>query len=218
MPLDQMHSANPPSHPELLAWLASDLATHGYDLRRLIRGLVLSDTYARTSCWEGGGDPPRPSLFATALVRPMTPWQLATSLLLATADPVSVPGDFQSAQFARRIEACEDSARGLSRLFATAGGDPQIGASEALFFSNGKQVAQALLRNGPDTLVGLLDRSSAPGEAVRIAVFTVLSRFPDAEEKRVLSAFLADRTDRPEDAHRQLVWALLAGSEFRFNH
>ena len=42
MPLDQMHSANPPSHPDLLAWLARDTIDHGYDLRRLIRGLVLS--------------------------------------------------------------------------------------------------------------------------------------------------------------------------------
>ncbi|MGO9917758.1 MAG: DUF1549 domain-containing protein [Isosphaeraceae bacterium] len=218
MPLDQMHSANPPSHPELLAWLARDLATHGYDLRRLIRGLVLSDTYARASRWDGGGPAPRPSLFATALVRPLTQMQLATSLVIATADPVSVPPDFQSAQFARRIEAWEESARALARLFPTSGGDPQIGASEALLFSNGKQVAQKLLRNGPDTLLGLLERSSGPAQAVRMAVFTTLSRFPDAEEKEVLSAFLAERTDRPEDAYRQLVWALFAGSEFRFNH
>ena len=38
MPLDQMHSENPPSHPELLQWLARDMVEHGYDLRRLIRG------------------------------------------------------------------------------------------------------------------------------------------------------------------------------------
>jgi len=218
MPLDQMHSANPPSHPELLAWLARDLAAHGYDLRRLIHGLVLSDTYARASRWDGDGEAPRPSLFATALVRPLTPMQLATSLLIATADPVSVPPDFQSAQFARRIEACEESARRLARSFATSGGDQQIGASEALLFSNGKQVARELLRNRPDTLLGLLERSSGPAQAVRMAVFSVLSRFPDAEEKKVLSAFLDERTDRSEEAHRQLVWALLAGSEFRFNH
>ena len=49
MPLDQMHSENPPSHPELLQWLARDLVQHKYDLRRLIRGLVLSETYARDS-------------------------------------------------------------------------------------------------------------------------------------------------------------------------
>ncbi len=218
MPLDQMHAANPPSHPELLAWLARDLAAHGYNLQRLIRGLVLSDTYARTSRWDGEGEAPRPSLFATARVRPLTPMQLATSLLIATVDPVSVPPDFQSARFARRIDACEESARALARSFANSSSDQQIGASEALFFSNGKRIARELLGNGPDTLVGLLDRSSGPAQVVKIAVFSVLSRFPDAEEKQALITFLSERTDRPEEAHRQLVWALLAGSEFRFNH
>src|SRR4029077_18069985 len=58
MPLDQMHSANPPSHPELLQWLARDVVSHQYDLRRLIRGLVLSRAYARGSRWEDD-DPPQ---------------------------------------------------------------------------------------------------------------------------------------------------------------
>jgi hypothetical protein len=153
-----------------------------------------------------------------ALVRPLTPAQLATSLFLATDDPLNLPHDVSSVQFARRIEACEESASRLARSFATASGEQQIGASEALFFSNGKEVAQKLLRKGPDTLVGLLERSSGPSQAVRIAVFSVLSRFPDAEETKALTAFLAERTDRPEEAYCQLVWALLAGSEFRFNH
>ena len=116
MPLDQMHSANPPSHPELLDWLARDTATHGYDLRRLIRGLVLSGAYARGSRWDGE-EAPRPSLFAVALVRPLTPTQLASSLRLATVDPASLPPDFQSEAFEKRIEALEQSARSLATSF-----------------------------------------------------------------------------------------------------
>src|SRR5215210_7426775 len=34
LPLDQMHEANAPTHPELLQWLARDTVEHGYDLRR----------------------------------------------------------------------------------------------------------------------------------------------------------------------------------------
>ena len=85
MPLDQMHSENPPSHPELLAWLARDTAEHGYDLRRLIRGLVLSKAYARSSRWESEEDAPQARLFAVARLRPLTPMQLALSLRVAAA-------------------------------------------------------------------------------------------------------------------------------------
>src|SRR5262249_17924157 len=51
-PLDQMHSENPPSHPELLAELARDTAASGYDLRRLIRGIVMSKAYSRSSKYD----------------------------------------------------------------------------------------------------------------------------------------------------------------------
>ena len=38
-----------PSHPELLDWLAVDFVESGWDLRRLLRTLVLSETYRQSS-------------------------------------------------------------------------------------------------------------------------------------------------------------------------
>jgi hypothetical protein len=218
MPLDQMHSANAPSHPELLAWLARDTIAHGYDLRRLIRGLVLSRAYARDSRWDGGGEPPRPSLFAVAAVRPLTPTQLACSLRMATADPASLPADLKPAELDRRIEALTVASQTLASSLGSSGGDGQIGVAEALLFSNGKQVDQELLADRDGRLVARLMKLAAPADQVDLAVRNILSRDPDEEEERLLHAYLERRTDRPEEACRQLVWALLASPEFRFNH
>jgi uncharacterized protein DUF1549/uncharacterized protein DUF1553 len=217
MPLDQMHSANPPSHPDLLAWLARDTIDHGYDLRRLIRGLVLSRGYARGSQWENE-DPPRASLFAVALVRPLTPTQLACSLRIATTDPAGLPIGANPAELEKRISTLEDDARSMAGAFGSAGGDTQIGAAEALLFSNGKRIAQEFLSDGDGRLVGRLKQIAAPADQIELAVRNVLSRPPDDDDRRILAGYLSQRTDRPEEACRQLVWALLTCAEFRFNH
>jgi len=39
----------PPSHPELLDWLAVELMDHGWSLKHLLRVITLSDTYGRAS-------------------------------------------------------------------------------------------------------------------------------------------------------------------------
>ncbi len=41
-PADEMNARNAPSHPELLDWLAEDFGRNNYDVKRLLRGLVLS--------------------------------------------------------------------------------------------------------------------------------------------------------------------------------
>ena len=219
MPLDQMHSANPPSHPELLAWLARDLADHGYDLRRLVRGLVLSRAYARGSRWEGR--------------RPAPPVALrrgprAAAHSDAAGDVASPghrrPGEPPAGLPIRAVREANRGSRGerplaRRRRSRHPAATPRSASSEALLFSNSKKIASELLggRTGTGWSAAWSTRP-ATAEVVDLAVRNVLSRPPDDEEIRALSAFLAERTDRPDDARRQLVWILLTDSEFRFNH
>ena len=98
----------------MLDWLARDSAEHGYDLKRLVRGLVLTNAYARSSRWDGD-KLPDDRLFAVASVRPLAPMQMATSLKLATADPQSLPSEPKKLE--ERIDAIEKNASGLANLF-----------------------------------------------------------------------------------------------------
>jgi hypothetical protein len=217
MPLDQMHSENPPSHPDLLDWLARDMVEHHYDVRRLIHGLVLSRAYARDSRWEKG-EAPRAPLFAVARVKPLTPMQLAMSLRLAVADPRSLPASRKPEEFDKRLQGLESSAGGLARLFEQPGDDFQVGVSEALLFSNSDRVQKELLADGGDRLLGRLKQLKNPDEVIDLAMRTILSRPPRDEERKLLGDYLKQRADRSAEAQRQLVWALLTSTEFRFNY
>src|SRR5205823_6105888 len=44
-PVDDFRTDVPPSHPELLDWLADDFVRHGYDLKHIIRLILTSRTY-----------------------------------------------------------------------------------------------------------------------------------------------------------------------------
>ncbi len=48
--------AEPPSHPELLDWLASALMERGWSTKKLIRDIVLSATYQQSSAGRPGAD------------------------------------------------------------------------------------------------------------------------------------------------------------------
>jgi len=215
MPLDQMHSENPPSHPELLDWLARDMVEHGYDLRRIIRGLVLSRAYAREG--RGESDHVDPRLFAVAAPRALTPTQLAASMWVATTDPAALPDEAHLGDIDGSVEPLADRGRELAQAIARPGEDYQIGSSEALLLSNGDKLGP-LLADGGGRLVTRLAKAADHRERVELAVRNIMSRAPDAEEVAILSEFLGCREDRPAEGSRQMVWALLTGAEFRFNH
>ncbi len=214
-PLDQMHSANPASHPELLQWLARDVVEHGYDLRRLVRGLVLSNAYARGSRWASG-DVPDEKLFAVAQVRPLTPMQMAVSLRLAATDPAALAGS--GPEFEKRIDALEKNAARLAGLFPQPGDNFQVGVSEAMLFANNENLLKELLADAPGLLVHRLKQVTSLEERAEQAVRSVLSRAARAAEVQALTEYMRRREDRPVAAVQQVVWALLTSAEFRFNH
>lgn len=214
MPLDQMHAENPPSHPELLDWLARDLIEHGYDLRRLIRGIVLSNAYARSSRWDGESMP-QDKFFAVAQTRPLTPMQMAVSLRVATSYPQTLPKD--AANLEKWLESIDRGADGLASLFPRPGDNFQVGVGEAMLFANNEALQKQLFA-GDDTLVAKLLKVPAPEQRAELAVRAVLSRPAQPNELKALTDYLRRREDRPAAGCQQVVWALLTSAEFRFNH
>jgi hypothetical protein len=217
MPVDQMHEENPPSHPELLDWLARDCRAHGYDLTRIVRGLVLSEAYARSSRWEESSRP-LPTLFAVANVRPLTPWQYAAALRVGTTDPLSFAAIEKPADLQRRIESLVTGSRGLAGLFDMPQENFQVSATEPLLFSNGDRIVSELLNDAGDRILGRLKQTSNVREQIELATWAILSRPPTPEEIDLLTTYLNERSDRPQEALRQMTWALLSGAECRFNY
>ncbi len=214
MPLDQMHLENPPSHPELLQWLARDLVEHKYDLRRLVRGLALSKAYARGSRWNSPQTPPE-KLFAVAQVRALTPMQMAVALKIATADPTFWSTENDHLEQLNWLFG--PISERLATFFPQPGENFQVSVGEAMLFANNVSLQKELLE-GKGTLAARLKQEPDLGKRADLAVRTVLCRAGRPEEIQALTEYMRRRTDRVEAACQQIVWALLTSAEFRFNH
>src|SRR5262249_20276917 len=82
--IDYDTQENPPSTPELLNLLADEFAKAKYDLKYLIREVMLTKTYQRSSLMPAGVDKVPENTFAVAILRPLSPEQLSWSMMQAT--------------------------------------------------------------------------------------------------------------------------------------
>ena len=85
-------------------------------------------------------------------------------------------------------------------------------------FSNGSEVRKELLADTNGKLVKRLLAIEDIDKRVGTAIWSVLSRSPDPDEKKILASYLTERKDRLADATRQMVWSLLTSTEMRFNY
>jgi len=193
-PVDEMNARNTPSHPELLDWLAEDFTANRYDIRRLIRGIVLSQVYALGPAAETAP----PDAFAGARERPLTAEQLVRSWRIAAG----LPPDDDALRRATIVALPDVLPRDYNATF-----------QQAQFLSNAPALADILKPVSGSTAALLVELPDSTAR-VRGAFLASYGRMPDAEEAAQAAAFLETRSDRPVDAVRDLLWALLTSAEF----
>lgn len=215
-PIDQMHSANPPSIPGVLELLADDLVAHGYDLKRLTAIIASTKAYQLASVWTESSPPPAVEHFGVAQVRELTPAQFALAMVVATGDD-ALDTATSPEERAKRREQWEGRARGLSDALDPRTDDFQSSLVEALFMSNNRTPLGLFTPAGKNLIAQMVAAPDAEA-AVDAAAWAMFSRVPDAEERGHLAIYLTERAEQRERACGYLAWALATSAEFRFNH
>lgn len=224
-PVDDMRPANPAIAPEVLDTLSRDFAASGFDLRRLVRALVLTDAYQMASREDtsdkGAGDPSRGLVFAAMNVKSLTAEQLYDSITVATGK-VALGGRTMGPQTG--LMRYDDMSRqSFIEQFRTAPGqatDYQAGIPQALTLMHG-----GLIHGATDVAAsGLLKSLAAPfftdDQRLETLYLATLSRYPDDDERAVLVAEMKQATNTAERQQvlGDVLWALLNSAEFTLNH
>lgn len=220
-PIDDLGEHNAPSHPELLDGLAAKFGEQSYDLKELIRWIVLSKPYSLSS--RAGSDNARddpalgePPRFSRFYLRQMRAEELYESLLTATAaDESRAIGE----QAARK----KDEWLGQFVIaFGTDEGDDattfngSIAQVLTMFNSELMKVATGVGKGG------FLDRVAA-GNAKNAAkietlYLAALARKPSRPEVAMANQLMKARKGDAVGALQDIWWAVLNSNEFIINH
>jgi hypothetical protein len=229
-PEDDLRLTNPPSNEELLAALTAVFVRHGFDVKWLIRTIMNSETYQRSSVPVMGNEADQ-KYYSHYIVRRLP----AEVILDALSQVTGVPTEFAGYPKGGRALQLPDSQ--VDSYFLAAFGRPQRvttcscerqqepSVAQALHLANGDTVNQKL--EAADGVITKLVEQSVPDEAVlRRLSLSALSRLPtEAEQRAILPALAAappGGAPAAKTARRQaledLFWATLTGREFLFNH
>lgn len=219
-PIDDLGEHNPPSHPELLDGLASRFREQSFDLRELVRWIVLSRPYALSSRAEAANAKDDPALgekpkFSHFYLRQMQAEQLYESLLTAT----------QADKAQRAEEAAKKKDQWLSQFVIAFGTDEGDDATtfngsipQVLMMFNGDLIKQATSTGKG----GFLDTVASGGASAKAKIdslyLAALARKPSAKEVAAANAILKARGGDVVGSLQDVWWAVLNSNEFIINH
>jgi Protein of unknown function (DUF1553)/Protein of unknown function (DUF1549) len=233
---DDIRETNPSTNPELFDYLTQDVITHKYDVKHLIRTILNTRTYQRSSqALPGNAGDDR--FYSRYLIRRLS----AEVILDAYADISGVPTAFGvvslgpsggtsnvSYPAGTRAMQLPDSLL-VSRFLDSFGraeraqtcacertSDSTVG--QALHLNNGKTLNDKL--RDPKSLLNKMLAAKTSDQAILDQLFRVaLSRKPTADEQARLIGILAEAKTPAErqEALEDCFWAVLSGKEFLFN-
>jgi len=237
-PLDMWHADNPPSHPQVLDLLTQSFQEHDFDIRFLLRALALSQTYQRSSHVSADAEIPQEINFGVGLLKPLSPEQLAWSMMQATGVTDRTLAEVKAKEIkanpkqgTQKTEdplwreenlhkALQGNVTSFVITFGTVGAQStrfDASANQALFLLNGPLV-QSWIRPGGNNLTAQLKKLKTAPEIAEELYLAVFSRLPEQAEIEQVTAYLQVSQDQPDQGLPQLVWAALSSDEFRFNH
>jgi len=226
---DDLRPDNPPSNPELLAFLETELVSAHYDLKHLYRLILKSKTYQLSSCPKTE-DPLGASVFAFYPVRRLDAEVLIDALCQVTGSTEkytsAIPEPFTFIPEARRSIALPDGS--ISSSFLEMFGRPSRDtglesernnrptAGQSLHLLNSSHIQRKIEQSR--TVQNLAQSKSSPRELIGGLYLATLSRFPSDEELKIVSEYFDSHAANRREVAVDLVWALVNSAEFLYRH
>ncbi|HEY1067729.1 MAG TPA: DUF1549 and DUF1553 domain-containing protein [Pirellulales bacterium] len=223
-PIDDFRATNPPSNPALLEHLTADFVAHGYDVKRLIRQIMNSRTYQRSS-EPNETNRDDEANFSHGKVRRLTAEQLLDALHQTTGVAAQFRG-YPRGMRAAQLPAAPIARRGLNpdeQFLKTFGKPPRLLSCEcersdastlvqAFQMISGELVNNLITAEG-NRLKKLLDGDRPTPAIVDDLYWTVLSRAPTQAELTAAVQQIDASPNRREPLE-DLLWSLLNAKEF----
>ncbi len=236
-PVDDMRLSNPASNPALLDSLCEELIKHQYDLKQLMRTIMNSRTYQRSSLTTASNLEDK-RYFSRYFPRRL----MAEVIHDAIAEITAVPTTFDKIAYlggertptpfyTKGTKAIQLFDASVDNDFLKTFGRNQRRITCECERSDEPSIIQVLSLNNGDTLNlklaapgGLVERKlTEHGESIEALVesayLTCLSRYPTPREVEALTKEI--QNGAPEERKvvvEDLYWSLMTSREFLFNH
>lgn len=224
---DDIRPDNPPNNPALLAYLERELIAANYDLKKLFRLILNSQTYQRSSV-PGTTNDEAVANFASYPVRRLDAEVLidAINQLTGSSDKYSsaIPEPFTFIPDGSRSIALPDGS--ITSSFLEMFGRPprdtglesernnRFTASQRLHLLNSTQIQRKIEQS---RMVEYQSQGKKPPREIATNLYLgILSRYPTEEELKAAEAYGAKL--RPREAVVDLSWALMNSAEFLHRH